>query len=143
DDQLALQRSVREFLGARYPIDRVAEIADGSGWDPAWWQEVAELGWTAISVEESEGGLGMGFLEEMIVLEELGRSVFPGPAFATVALALPAVREVPELLEAVTRGKRAATLAWGGEQTSELSVRAEDGRLQGAVMFVPDLGSCD
>jgi alkylation response protein AidB-like acyl-CoA dehydrogenase len=143
DDQLALQRSVREFLDARYPIERIVEIEDGSGWDPAWWREVAELGWMGISVPDSEGGLGLGFLEEMIVLEELGRAVFPGPAFSTVALALPALRRNTELLEPVVQGARAATLAWAGEAVSELEVRAEGGRLHGAAMFVPDLGSCD
>src|SRR5919197_2559882 len=143
EDQLALQRSVRDFLDARYPIERVAEIADGAGWDPSWWQEAAGLGWTGISVPAADGGLGMGFLEEMIVLEELGRAVFPGPAFSTVALALPAVELAPDLLRSVLEGKRAATMAWTGEEGSELPVRGEDDALVGAAMFAPDLGSCD
>ena len=143
EDQLALQRSVREFLDERYPIERVAEIADGAGWDAAWWQEVAGLGWTGISVPDPDGGLGMGFLEELIVLEELGRAVFPGPAFSTVAMALPALSLAPDLLGPVVEGTRAATMAWTGEERSELPVRAEDDALVGTAMFVPDLGSCD
>jgi len=143
DDQLALQGSIREFLADRYPVERVAEIADRAGWDPASWREVAELGWTGISAPEADGGLGMGFLEEMIAFEQLGRAVFPGPFFSSVALALPALAGAPDLRKAVIGGDRAATLAGAGEDPRDLTVRAEGERLRGASMFVPDLGSCD
>jgi alkylation response protein AidB-like acyl-CoA dehydrogenase len=143
DDQKELQRSVREFLAGRFPIERVAELADGDGFDAGAWPEVAELGWTALSVPEDEGGLGLGFVEEMIVAEELGRALFPGPFLGTVVLALPALREAPELRDEVVAGKTIATLAWGGEdgepRTAGLPIRADGDRLSGVAMFVPDL----
>ncbi|MDP9343810.1 MAG: acyl-CoA/acyl-ACP dehydrogenase [Actinomycetota bacterium] len=146
EDQKALQTSVREFLASRFPVERVAEIADGPGWDPAWWPEVTALGWTGVSVPEEAGGLGMGFLEEVVVLEETGRALFPGPYFSTVALALPALASAPDLVADVVGGKRAATLAWGGPG-EEHGVSGEsngDGwRLSGAAMFVPDLGGAE
>jgi alkylation response protein AidB-like acyl-CoA dehydrogenase len=53
------------------------------------WQELAELGWLGVSVPEEAGGAGLGFVEEAILFEELGRALYPGPYFATVGLALP------------------------------------------------------
>jgi alkylation response protein AidB-like acyl-CoA dehydrogenase len=146
DDQKALAASVREFLETRFPVERVAEIADGSGWDPAWWPEVTALGWTGVSVPEEAGGLGLGFMEEVTVLEEAGRGLFPGPYFSTVALALPALASAPDLVSDIVAGKRAATLAWGGPG-ADPDVRAErdgDGwRLSGSTMFVPDLEAAE
>jgi alkylation response protein AidB-like acyl-CoA dehydrogenase len=146
EDQRALAASVREFLASRFPVERVAEIADGPGWDPAWWPEVAALGWTGVSVPEDDGGLGMGFMEEVVVLEETGRALFPGPYFSTVALALPALTSAPDLVADVVAGKRAATLAWPGpgEDPGVTGAQAGDGwHLSGSAMFVPDLGAAD
>src|SRR5213079_3403795 len=76
----------------RYPFERVAELADSEeGWDPASWGQLAELGWIGVSVPEEAGGAGLGFLEEAVLFEELGRALYPGPYFSTVALALPAL----------------------------------------------------
>jgi len=151
EDQLALQGTVREFLAERYPVERVAQIADGEGFEAGGWSEVAGLGWTGVSVPEDAGGLGMGFVEEAVVLEQLGYALFPGPFFSSVTMALPALAGNGELLERVVSGKSAATVAWAGAdgefRTTDLDVTAEragDGwRLSGAAMFVPDLAVAD
>jgi alkylation response protein AidB-like acyl-CoA dehydrogenase len=89
-EQEALRAEARRWLDERYPPERVAELADSdAGWDPASWGELAELGWLGVSVGEEEGGAGLGFLEEAVLFEELGRALYPGPYFSTVALALP------------------------------------------------------
>ena len=91
-EQEALRAEARRWLDERYPPERVAELADSeAGWDPASWAELAELGWLGVSVPEDEGGAGLGFLEEAVLFEELGRALYPGPYFSTVALALPAL----------------------------------------------------
>jgi alkylation response protein AidB-like acyl-CoA dehydrogenase len=148
EEQEMLRTSAREFLIGRYPLERVAEIADGAGFDPSSWSEVAELGWTGISLPEEAGGAGMGFLEEMVVIEELGRALYPGPFFSTVVLALPALSGATDLLEGLVAGKTAATVAWAGTDgefaTRGLPTKAtkqgEEWRLSGTTMFVPDLG---
>src|SRR5581483_12032922 len=90
DEQEQLRREARTFLADRYPFERVAELADSDeGWDPASWKELAELGWIGVSTPEESGGAGLGFLEEAVLFEELGRALYPGPYFSTVALALP------------------------------------------------------
>jgi alkylation response protein AidB-like acyl-CoA dehydrogenase len=91
-DQEALRSEARRYLEERFPAERVAELAESDeGWDPASWGELAELGWLGVSVAEEHGGAGLGFLEEAVLLEELGRALYPGPYFSTVALALPAL----------------------------------------------------
>ena len=146
DDQKALAASVREFLSSRFPVERVVEISDGSGWDAAWWPEVTALGWTGVSVPEEAGGLGLGFMEEVVVLEETGRALFPGPYFSTTVLALPALAATPDLVADVVAGKRAATLAWTGPGADPDMTAERDGegwRLSGSAMFVPDLGAAE
>ncbi len=151
EEQRMLRDAAREFVSARFPAGRVAELADGDGFDPAEWHEIAELGWTGISAPEEAGGAGMGFLEEAVVAEELGRGLFPGPFFSTVVLALPALGSAPDLLEEVVAGKTITTLAWAGPdgrfETSGFSVGVgsgeQAGHLYGSAWFVPDLGLAD
>ena len=75
------------------------------------WQELAELGWTGVSVSEANGGAGLGFLEEAILFEELGRALTHAPYWSTVAVMLPALPA--ELQAEVARGEASWTLATG------------------------------
>lgn len=109
-EQEALRSEARRYLEERFPAERVAELADSeAGWDPASWDELAELGWLGVSVSEEEGGAGLGFIEEAVLLEELGRALYPGPFFSTVALALPALP--PEERARVAAGE----MRWSAE----------------------------
>ena len=78
--------------------------------DPSW-QELAELGWTGVSVAEADGGAGLGFLEEAILFEEMGRALTHAPYWSTVAVMLPALPA--ELQAEVARGEASWTLAAG------------------------------
>lgn len=149
DEQDLLRSSARQLLAAEYPIERVAAIADGPGFDRAEWKLIADAGWTAISVPEDEGGAGLGFVEEMIVAEELGRALYPGPFLSSVVMALPLLRAggATELAREVGSGERIATVAWfgmgspGGPSTDPLSWDGE--RLMGTRVLVPDLAVAD
>ena len=101
-----LKRQARAWLSERYPLDR--------DWDAPQddrWAELAELGWLGVSVAEDEGGVGLGFVEEAILLEELGYALYPGPYLATVGFALAALG--PEDRAAVAAG----TTKWSAEVT--------------------------
>ena len=98
DEQLELKRQARAWLSERYPLDR-----DWDGPQDDRWAELAELGWLGVSVAEDEGGVGLGFVEEAILLEELGYALYPGPYLATVGIALAALG--PEDRAAVAAGK--------------------------------------
>ena len=98
DEQLELKRQARAWLSERYPLDR-----DWDGVQDNRWSELAELGWLGVSVAEEDGGVGLGFVEEAILLEELGYAHYPGPYLATVGFALAALG--PEDRAAVAAGK--------------------------------------
>ena len=83
EDQLELKRQARAWLSEHYPLDR-----DWDGEQDDRWSELAALGWLGVSVAEDEGGAGLGFVEEAILLEELGYALYPGPYLGTVGLAL-------------------------------------------------------
>ena len=118
-EQEELRRQARSFLAERYPADRVAELADSDArWDPGSWRELAELGWLGVSVAEEQGGAGLGFVEEAVLHEELGRALYTGPFFATVALALPALP--PELQADVVAGSTRWSAALDGSLVPDL-----------------------
>jgi alkylation response protein AidB-like acyl-CoA dehydrogenase len=73
DEQLELQRGVRELLARRYPLDRLP-----SGYDEGVWRELAGTGVFGLRTD-----LGMGLAEAVLVFEELGRACVPGPFVAT------------------------------------------------------------
>jgi alkylation response protein AidB-like acyl-CoA dehydrogenase len=135
EEQELFRSSVRDFVTDRLPHERLAEIADGAdGWDPALWKEAAGLGLAGISIAEDQGGAGMGFVEEAIAAEELGRGVFPGPWMGSVILSQPALEAAPDLLQAVAGGERIATwVPAGGGRVVDLAaadllvVQGDDG----------------
>ena len=98
EEQLELKRQARAWLAERYPLDRDWNAAQDDRW-----RELAELGWLGVSVSEDEGGVGLGFVEEAILLEELGYALYPGPYLATVGFALAALG--PEDRAAVAAGE--------------------------------------
>jgi alkylation response protein AidB-like acyl-CoA dehydrogenase len=77
EDQVELKSAARAWLADRFPLDRNWEAEDDR------WGELAELGW--LDVAEAE----LGFVEEALLLEELGYAGYPGPYLATVGFALP------------------------------------------------------
>lgn len=77
----------------------------------ASWAELAELGWTGVSIAEDEGGAGLTFVEEAVLFEELGRALYHGPFFSTIALTLPVLPS--DLRAQVAAGTSSWTLALG------------------------------
>src|SRR4051794_41442692 len=73
EDQLELQRGVRDLLADRFPLDRLSQ-----GFDPALWRALDETGVFGLRSE-----LGLGLAEAGLVFEELGRAAVPGPLVAT------------------------------------------------------------
>ncbi|HVE99407.1 MAG TPA: acyl-CoA dehydrogenase family protein [Mycobacteriales bacterium] len=140
DEQQMLRAATRDFLAARLPVERVAELADADpGWDPASWRQVVDLGWVGLSIAEDRGGAGMTFVDEAVVFEEAGRGLYPGPLFSTVALALPLLDAAEDRapLGAVLAGDRTATVGRGA------GVTVDGGRLTGTARLVPDAAIAD
>jgi alkylation response protein AidB-like acyl-CoA dehydrogenase len=111
EEQEMLRQQAREFLTDKFPAESVAELADNGSFDESTWKEIADLGWIGLSVPEEKGGAGFGFLEEAVLFEEMGRALYPGPYFATVAQCLPALQASEQDIARVVGGEARATIA--------------------------------
>ncbi|HEV2076207.1 MAG TPA: acyl-CoA dehydrogenase family protein, partial [Thermoleophilaceae bacterium] len=88
DDQQAIKATAREFLADRFRPERVRELAEAGRYDHALWREMAELGWPGIFIDEDHGGQGLGMVELVILLEELGYALAPAPFLSNAAAGL-------------------------------------------------------
>lgn len=118
EEQEMLRRTTRQFLEDRVPAAKVREMADSTtGFDAALWQSGAELGWHSLAIPEEYGGAGYTFAELSVVLEEMGRSLFPGPFVSTVVMAANAIllggndAQKKELLPGIAMGESVMTMA--------------------------------
>src|SRR5688500_16386691 len=112
EEQEMLREQARSFFTDKSSPERVAELAlSDEGWDASLWPQIAELGWLGRAVPADKGGAGFGFLEEAVLFEEMGYALYPGPFFATVGLALPALVD-DDALERVISGEAPATFAY-------------------------------
>jgi len=87
EEQDMLRESARQFLETECPISYVREMMeDPTGYSEEQWKKMADLGWTGLIFPETYGGAGLNMVDLVVVLEEMGRTVMPGPFFATVIL---------------------------------------------------------
>jgi alkylation response protein AidB-like acyl-CoA dehydrogenase len=150
DDQQAIKRTAREFLAARYGAEEIRRLAseDGEGFTAEQWREIAELGWPGIVVPEDEGGLGLGVVELVVVIEELGYALAPSPLLSSAAAAL-LLRETggsDELARLASGDIRGTVAVWdegGSHRLDGSGLEAGDGRLTGVKVGVPDLAAAD
>ncbi|MEY2431742.1 MAG: hypothetical protein QOC92_1467 [Acidimicrobiaceae bacterium] len=80
EDQQALRAAARELLDARSSSAQVRATFDaGAPWDAELWKAMIDQGWTGIAVAEDAGGVGLGWVEVAVLLEEVGSHVAPAP----------------------------------------------------------------
>jgi alkylation response protein AidB-like acyl-CoA dehydrogenase len=120
DEQHDLRASVRAFLERECGIGVVRDLVERDDRADRLWRHMVDLGWPGLTVATEQGGVGLGFIELAVVVEELGRVIAPGPFLATAAQFIPAVRNVgtPEqqarFLGAAASGERTGALAASG-----------------------------
>ncbi|MFB6526058.1 MULTISPECIES: acyl-CoA dehydrogenase family protein [unclassified Streptomyces] len=84
EDQKALRRGVRDLLGGRFDREALRAAVDAGGTlDRGLWRELGTAGFFALRLPEEEGGVGLGLPEAVLVFEEAGRVLLPGPLVAT------------------------------------------------------------
>jgi alkylation response protein AidB-like acyl-CoA dehydrogenase len=158
EEQEMLRSAAREFLAKEVPsayVRRMMEAPDA--WDGALWRKLAEMGWTGLGIPEAYGGVGT-FLDLVVVLEEAGRALLPGPFLSTMGFAVPVLLEAGSekqketVLGRIAAGEARATLAltepagrWDAEGVQLLGAqrRGDHWRLDGVKLFVPDAGVAD
>lgn len=143
DDQLELAGVVDAVLSRECTPGYVRAVFEGQeSWEPLY-ETLSGLGWQALAVPESMGGVGLGFVEVGIVIEALGRHVAPSPFVTTTTQLLPALLALDDaragdLVAGVLAGDVTGTLVDGGVQATPL----DDGwvRLDGEVAHVLGAG---
>ena len=92
DEQNLIKDQASGFLAENCPPEVVRGILDGDDLYAAdLWQKIVEMGWTATVIPEEFGGLGLGYLELVVIAEELGRACAPVPFGSSVYLATEAL----------------------------------------------------
>jgi alkylation response protein AidB-like acyl-CoA dehydrogenase len=84
DDQEQLRDAVRKWVDKGYDFERRRAIVKAGGFDRGVYGELAELGLTGLYIDEAHGGMGMGPVEGMVVMEELGRGIVVEPLAQTL-----------------------------------------------------------
>ncbi|MBM4266718.1 MAG: acyl-CoA dehydrogenase [Deltaproteobacteria bacterium] len=158
-DQEALRDSARSFLREHSSSERVrAAMATEPGFDREVWRRIgSELGWPALLVPEEHGGLGLGMVELVALMEEMGASLLCAPFFSSVCLAGTTLlagasqAQKSSILPGLASGETTATVAYteknGRWDASAIEALArsegESWVLSGAKTFVPDGGTAD
>jgi alkylation response protein AidB-like acyl-CoA dehydrogenase len=159
EEQQALVESARDFLASHSGPEAIrSAMTSELGYDKAVWQQIAtELGWPSIHIPEAYGGLGLGYVDLVVLVETMGEALLCSPFFSSVALAANTLLAVASeaqkqaWLPAIAEGRTTATLAFteqsGRWEASaiETTARAEgDGFvLDGVKTFVVDGHSAD
>lgn len=123
DEQREIQAGAKRLMAETASLDQVVELSNSElGYDPDAYKQIAELGWTGMHIPEEHGGVGLTYVELIVVLEQMGGSLYPSPFFASVCLAANALIEGAKiaplsddnaaLLAAIAAGEKTATLAY-------------------------------
>jgi len=154
ESQQILKDTARKFFAGESPIAAVRKTMEtDTAHDAALWTKLAEQGFTGIITPEDYGGMGLGKVELVLLLEEAGYALLPGPFFSTVALAGSVIdacatpEQKKKYLGRIAAGQARATLALveaaGSWDPDGLKISAAGGNLNGTKLFVTDAAVAD
>jgi len=158
EEQELLRDTARKFLDSECSTQFVRRMMDTEdAITDEFWRQLAENGWLGITYPEDAGGSALGLVDLVVLMEEIGRAVMPGPYPATVLLGGAAIAmagspaQRREWLPRITAGEVKATLAvtepnarWDAAGITATAREARGGfTLSGAKMFVPDAHLAD
>ncbi len=116
DDQRMMQESFARFLDEQSSSERIRAAAEKNGFDAEMWAGLGELGAFCLRIPEEQGGLGLGMMDSVVLMEEVGRTIASGPVaetlVATRLLALLAAESQAELLEQTMMGSAVTSIAF-------------------------------
>jgi alkylation response protein AidB-like acyl-CoA dehydrogenase len=154
ESQEFLKDSARKFFAGECPSAEMRRLMETeTAYDAALWSKLTDQGYTGIIYAEEHDGVGMGKVELMLLMEEAGRALLPGPFFSTVVLAGSVLDAVgspahkKNFLAPICRGEARATVATLETSASwnlrDVQLTAADGKLTGEKLFVSDAGVAD
>ena len=150
-EQLFIRDQARNFLSQECTTATVRAVLDSAtAFDPNLWQKIVALGWTATTIPECYGGLGLGYLELCVIAEELGRALAPVPFSSSVSLATEAIKswgseaQKQHYLPKLAAGELIGTLAMNeGLGAPSVAALVRAGKVTGHKLPVPDGDSAD
>lgn len=140
DDHRELAEVARAFLTSQKARAAARSLLDSpEEARPGFWQGIVELGWLGLHIDEEQGGSGYGLPELVVVVEELGRAVAPGPFVPTVIASAVIAHDGSDeqqsrLLPGLLDGTVTAGVGFGG------AVQVSDGVADGAAGVVLGAG---
>ena len=158
EEQELLRDSARRFLESECDTQFVrARMAEPAAITDEFWRKLAEQGWLGIVYPEEEGGSGLGLVDLVVLMEEMGRAVMPGPFLSTVLLGGAAIGEAGTpaqrrlWLPQIAAGTVKAALAWTEPNlrwdAAGITLRAREAgggfTLSGTKLFVGDAHLAD
>jgi len=158
EEQEILKASARDFLARECPKKLVKELDESDkGYSPELWRRMAELGWMGLVFPEECDGGGGTFLDLVVLLEEMGYNILPGPFFSTIVLGgLPILKAGSEeqkkkFLSRIARGELILTMALTEPSASydasaiavKASPRNSEYSINGTKLFVADANVAD
>jgi alkylation response protein AidB-like acyl-CoA dehydrogenase len=157
EEQELLRAEVRKFLDQNCPLEEVRKQSETpEGFARDFWKRMAELGWVGLTLPEAHGGVGLGWEDLVVVLEETGRTLFPSPLIATVLAgnaiarngsAAQQKRWLPRLADGSAIGTVALLEASDSQDPAAIALRGRlDGDhfvLDGEKLFVLDAPAAD
>jgi alkylation response protein AidB-like acyl-CoA dehydrogenase len=158
EEQELLRNTARKFFENECPSDTVRRLMETpEGINPELWKKLAEQGWLGLIYPEPYDGMGLGLVDLVVLMEEMGRAVAPGPYFSTVLLGGLAVLEAgsdaqkKEWLPKIAAGDKRVALAWMepsaqlGPAGVTLTAVEKGGKytLSGTKLFVHDAHTAD
>jgi alkylation response protein AidB-like acyl-CoA dehydrogenase len=154
ESQESLRNSAREFFAGECPSAEVRRLMEtDTAYDDALWSKLAQQGYTGVIFPEEYDGIGLGKVELMLLMEEAGRALLPGPFFSTVVLAGAVLEAVgtpahkKKYLAPICRGEVRSTIAVVEADASwnsrDINLTATDGKLNGDKLFVTDAAIAD
>ena len=158
EEQQMLKKSARDFFEKEFPKTLVRQMEeDPSGYSPAVWKKMAELGWIGLVIPEEYGGSGFAFMDLVVLLEEMGRACLTGPFFSTAVLStLPILAAgsaelKKEFLPGIAKGEKFLSLALtepsATYEAAGISTKAVQDRgsyiINGTKLFIHDAHIAD
>ena len=148
ESQQILKDTARKFFANESPIAHVRKLMEtDTAYDPVLWQKLAEQGFTGIIFPEESGGMGLGMVELVLLMEEAGYALLPGPLFSTlfagaVLHTCGSDEQKQKYLLPICNGQARATVAFLEANASwnagDLKMSAASGKLNGTKLFVTD-----
>jgi alkylation response protein AidB-like acyl-CoA dehydrogenase len=154
ESQEFLKDSARKFFAGECPSAEMRRLMEtDTAYDAALWSKLTDQGYTGIIFPEAYGGVGLGKVELMLLMEEAGRALLPGPFFSTVVLAGAVLDAVAshahkqKYLAPICHGAARATVAILESSASwnprDVQLTASNGKLSGEKYFVSDAAVAD